>query len=301
MREPYAVDLNLSHARALAIKAAEDAGALVRNRLFDHLTVQEKGSLGDVVTDLDYASENLIISIIRTQYPDHRVISEELENSKDNSWSNGNPWTWLVDPVDGTNNIVIGLPVLAVGITLCWHETPVVSVVHDPVSQRTWSAILKQGAWDNTGSPVLLPGPKSKRKPVIAWIQGYSVSRNDWEAAALKMVLAYSARRILELWAPLTCWMMLVRGDIDGIVGYRIGELDLYAGVLIASEVGICTQDFSGRPFVPKLRGTADDHYILAGSPRIVAQLTEMVSAAKRFDSDLGRLVTRKLDDGNAQ
>jgi myo-inositol-1(or 4)-monophosphatase len=178
-----------------------------------------------------------------------------------------------------------------VGITLCHFEVPVVGVVHDPISRRTWSAIRKQGAWDNCGLMVNPPASVAGRKPVLAWIQVYSVDRNDWRAGAIKLLLAHSARRVLELWAPLTCWMMLVRGDIDGIIGYRIGELDLYGGALVASEVGLAIREFSGVPFVPRLRGTKDDLCVLAGSPRIVAELAGMVSAAGRVDSGLERLM----------
>jgi myo-inositol-1(or 4)-monophosphatase len=292
------VDLDLAVARAVAIAAAEAAGDLLRNRVFSNPTVHEKGSLGDVVTDLDFASEELILGTIRAAFPNHRIISEELADTDSDPWCNDDQWTWLVDPLDGTNNVAIGLPVLTVGITLCHFEIPVVSVVHDPISRRTWSAIRKQGAWDNAGLLVSPPAPMAARKPLVAWIQGYSVDRNDWRAGAIKLVLAHAAHRVLELWAPLTCWMMLVRGDIDGIIGYRVGELDLYGGALVASEVGLAIRDFSGVPFVSRLRGANDDLCILAGSPRIVTELAGMVSAAGRVDSGLERLMVPGIAEG---
>ncbi len=126
------------------------------------------------------------------------------------------------------------------------------------------------------------------------------MGQDDWKARALKMVLAYTAHRLLELWAPLTCWMMLVRGDIDGIVGYRIGEIDLYAGALVAGEVGLTVQEFSGDPFVSRLRGTSDDQCILAGSPRMVAELAGMVSTASRFDRGLEKLVLPEMHAGRS-
>ena len=49
--------------------------------------------------------------------------------------------------------------------------------------------------------------------------------------------------------------VLLVRGDVDGIIGYRVGALDLYGGALVASEVGLAIRDFSGEPFVSRLRG----------------------------------------------
>lgn len=278
--------IDLSNARTIAIKAAEAAGDLVRDRLFRDLTVQGKGGSGDVVTDLDLASEAVIIRVIRKQFPGHRIISEEA-----GKLGGDGTWTWLIDPVDGTNNVVVGLPVLTIGITLCHDDSAVASVVHDPISRRTWSAIHEKGAWGTDGHRMRIPQPGTTRKPVFAWIQGYSVPSNDHKARALKLVLASRARRVLDLWAPLTCWMMLARGDIDGIVGYQIGELDLHGGALIASEVGLDVQTFSGTPFVPRLRGTGDAQCVIAGSAAVIKRLSDMLASADRLAGRLAAAI----------
>jgi myo-inositol-1(or 4)-monophosphatase len=282
--------IELSEARRTAIEAAEVAGDLVRERLFRSLGTREKGSSGDVVTDLDINSESAIIEIITGRFPGHRIVSEEAGAIGADS-----PWTWLIDPVDGTNNVVVGLPVLAIGITLCHHDAAVASVVHDPVSRRTWSAIRDKGAWDTHGSRMAAPRPESRRsrhKPVLAWIQGYSVSSTDQKACALKVVLTHGARRVLDLWAPLTCWMMLARGDIDGIVGYRVGELDLHGGALIAREAGLTVQGFSGVPFLPRYHGTGDAHSVLAGTSAVIRELTGMLASADRLAGPLANAVS---------
>jgi myo-inositol-1(or 4)-monophosphatase len=280
------MDLELSAARATAVEAAEAAGDLVRDGLFGRLNVSEKGALGDVVTNLDFDSEELIIKTIRARFPAHRIISEELGNI-----GGDDTWTWLIDPLDGTNNVAIGLPVLTVGIALCHDDVPVVGVVHDPVSRRTWSAILGGGAWDTSGLPMASRKDQVTSRPLLAWIQGYGVSRDDRSAQALKLVLSRNAHRLLDLWAPLTCWMMLARGDIDGIVGYRIGEIDLHAGALIAGEAGLAVQKFSGAPFVSRLSDMGEDQCIVAGSAHVVGNLAEMLVTGERLAAPLGNLM----------
>src|SRR6185437_11999915 len=282
--------IDLSNARNVAAKAAETAGDLVRDKLFRNLAVHEKGLTGDVVTDLDLAAEKTIIKIIQTQFPGHRIISEEIGEIHGQG-----AWTWLIDPLDGTNNVVVGLPVFSIGITLCHKDAAVASVVHDPVSRRTWSAIRGEGAWNTGGDRKNLPRAHDRHKPVLAWIQGYSVSSNDQRARALKLVLANGARRVLDLWAPLTCWMMLARGDIDGIVGYRIGELDLHGGALIASEAGLTVQSFSGRPFELRLHGTGEDQCVIAGSPTAVKELGDMLASADRLADPIAHAVSPEL------
>lgn len=282
--------LDLFQAQTTALKACEAAGDLIRGRLLKRLVVHEKGSSGDVVTSLDFASEKLIIKAINAKFPHHKIISEER-----GAIDRASRWTWLIDPVDGTNNVVIGLMVITVGVTLCQDEVPVVSVVHDPVSRRTWSAILERGARQGDHALVTKPRPDASRKPTLAWIQGYSVQDGDRTARALRMVMGQRGHRVLDLWAPLTCWMMLARGDIDGIVGYRIGELDLHGGALIADEAGLTIHEFSGIPFEKRFRGTGDSQCVLAGSSEVVSELTEMVSTARRLADELDHLVSAEL------
>jgi myo-inositol-1(or 4)-monophosphatase len=287
------VDRDLSRAREVAVEAAEAAGAVVRARLFRDFQVHDKGDAGDVVTELDFAAEKLIVGRIRDAFPSHRIISEEVGGVDGDG-----EWTWLIDPVDGTNNVVIGLPVLAIGIALCHEGVPVVSAVHDPVSRRTWSAVRGHGAWGVGGQALHAPGRRAGRRPLVAFIQGYGVGRDDPTAQALRMVLSREAHRLLDLWAPLTCWTMLARGDIDGIVGYRIGEIDLYAGALVTLEAGLQVEDFSGGPFVSRYRGMNHHQSVLAGSTDLVAWLVRIVSAAERLVGRIGDLGIPEILDG---
>ena len=66
-------------------------------------------------------------------------------------------WAWLVDPLDGTNNVAIGLPAYVVGIALCERGSPVLGVVHDPVTGHTWSAVRGQGAFVHASGPAGRP------------------------------------------------------------------------------------------------------------------------------------------------
>src|SRR6266516_4291114 len=94
------VSLDLERARSVATVAAEAAGALLRSKAQRAFTVQSKGENGDLVTELDLASEALIVSHIRAAFPEHRILTEEMGELAGSAL-----WTWLVDPLDGTNNL----------------------------------------------------------------------------------------------------------------------------------------------------------------------------------------------------
>lgn len=266
--------VDLAHARSVAVGAAEEAGTLLRARALGELGTRTKGTTGDVVTDLDLAAENVIVERLRAEFPEHRIVAEEsgLLDATDQEW------TWLVDPLDGTNNVAIGLSDYVVGIALCENAAPVVGAVHDPVRGQTWSAVREQGTRGPAGGIVLPPYRPAPHGPVLAWSQGYAC-RDDEVARALRVTLEARSRRVLQLWAPLLAWAMLARGDIDGFVGYRAEAVDLPAGSLIARESGAVIRDFDGFAFDDRFDQPHDRSFV-AGHPRVIPDLLDMVRAA---------------------
>lgn len=268
--------VDLDQALRIAVRAVEAAGALLADGAGKELGTRIKSATGDVVTDLDLAAERLIIAHLRAEFPHHRIIAEEagLLEADDGSWA------WLVDPMDGTNNMAIGLHDYVVGIALCHRMAPVLGVVHDPVSQQTWSAVHGRGARGPQGTvirPSFRPAPHG---PMLAWTQGYRVARDDAGARALRVTLESRARRMLQLWAPLLAWVMLARGDIDGFVGYQAETVDLPAGSLIAREAGLVVCGFDGRPFDEHIDRPHDRSFV-AGHPEVIPDLLAMVRAAE--------------------
>jgi myo-inositol-1(or 4)-monophosphatase len=268
--------MDLEHARRVAVEAAEAAGVVVREGVKGVVGVHAKGCDGDVVTDLDLAAEKILLDRVLTTFPDHRVIAEE------SGLHGGGEWTWLVDPLDGTNNLAIGLPTYVIGVALCFRGRPLLGVIHDPVMSRTWSAVRGSGAQGPGGAPLAPPYRPVPHGPILAWTQGYGVARDDPAALALKITLDVRARRVLRLWAPLLGWVMLARGDIDGIIGYRAGVVDLPAGVLIAQEAGLAVRDLGGGPFDDDFNAPGRDRSFVAGRPELIDALLAMVTAAGR-------------------
>jgi myo-inositol-1(or 4)-monophosphatase len=267
---------DLRDAHRFAVDAARAAGRLLREGTRGRVASRAKNATGDLVTDLDLAAERLIVDRIRARWPEHGVIAEE-----GGEYAADDAWAWLVDPLDGTNNVAIGLSAYVVGIALCERGSPVVGVVHDPVAGRTWSAVRGRGAFVHesgpAGRPLHAPHRPVPTAPVLAWTQGHGVARDDSTARALKVVLDTTARRVLQLWAPLLSWVMLARGDIDGIVGYRAEAVDLPAGALLAQEAGIEIRALDGGPFEESIDGSAEDRSFVAAHPRALPGLLALL------------------------
>jgi myo-inositol-1(or 4)-monophosphatase len=281
--------VDLEPARRVALGAACAAGELLTRQAHGDLGVRGKGPAGDVVTDLDISAERLILGRIRDAFPDHRIIAEEagVLGATDATW------TWLVDPLDGTNNLAVALPTYVVGIALCRDRVPVLGVVHDPITGTTWHATRGAGAY-GPGQCALRPAARARRGgPLLAWTQGYSVAKDDATAGALKIVLESAARRVFQLWTPLLSLVMLARGDIDGMVGYHAEQVDLPAGALIATEAGFALYGLDGTAFDDRIGKPQVDRSFVACRPEHLDRLLDLVQAAELVVPDVKEVMTR--------
>ncbi|QGV82848.1 inositol monophosphatase [Streptomyces ficellus] len=271
-RPPFAAE------RRVAVAAAEAGGRLLCGHFGDTGAVRTMRPHGDVVTALAPAAEELILTRLRHHFPHDRILSRGAALP-----ATGTGRTWLVDPLDGRDNAAIGLPAYAVGIGLCVGDIPVVGVVHEPVTGRTWHAVTGQGAHDGDGARLrgprsTLPGPG----PVLAWTQGQAVDRADRTATALRGALERRCRRVLRLWAPLLGWSLLARGTVDGFVGYRAEGVGLPPGALLAAEAGAELRTLRGAPFRPGFGGPDTGRGFVAARAETLTYVLEEVAAVLR-------------------
>ena len=126
-----------------AIRVAQDAGRLLRDRVGTTIEIGHKGTI-DLVTDVDLASERLIREAIASHYPRHQVLGEEGGLDDSNS-----DYRWVVDPLDGTTNFAHGFPVFAVSIALEYKGETMIGVVYDPTRDELFAAERGAGATPN--------------------------------------------------------------------------------------------------------------------------------------------------------
>lgn len=134
---------------ALASEAARRAGRLQMER-YERLERIVHKSAHDVVTEVDELSEELIISLLREQYPADAFLAEESGRSHvvapAAESDSGEQRLWVIDPLDGTVNYANGIPIFCVSIGLVVGGRPVVGVVYDPARDELFSAHAGRGA-----------------------------------------------------------------------------------------------------------------------------------------------------------
>src|SRR5580765_1645877 len=131
-----------------AVALARQAGGLL-SASYERVLQVDRKSKRDVVTDVDYASEALVIDAIRDRYPADAILAEEsgrhesADAGKRPASSSRARWsrrTWVIDPLDGTVNYANGIPFFCVSIGLVVAGRPYVGVVHDPTRGETFAA-----------------------------------------------------------------------------------------------------------------------------------------------------------------
>ncbi len=155
---PTSHETELAFATALAGRA----GRLLTDSYEKAMKVDRK-SKRDVVTNVDYASEALLIKAIREQFPGDALLAEESGRHEraDSATRPGtragrgrwNQRTWVIDPLDGTVNYANGIPFFCVSIGLVEEGVPVMGVVLDPLRGDCFAATAGGPATLN-GEPV---------------------------------------------------------------------------------------------------------------------------------------------------
>jgi myo-inositol-1(or 4)-monophosphatase len=126
----------LEFVKALALEAADVARARC-----ERVTPHEKANLS-YVTDLDNDLERLIRGRLGARFPDDALTGEEY-----GAEGGSGPRRWSIDPIDGTGNMVHGLPLWAVSIGLIVAGDPVLGVIAVPPLGELFWAVKGGGAW----------------------------------------------------------------------------------------------------------------------------------------------------------
>src|SRR3989344_5704848 len=152
---------NKSKELEIAIKAALEAGVILEKH---QETDIEKGVKKDnsMVTWADTESEKTIKKIIGESFPGHSIVGEETDAIRTES-----PYTWYIDPVDGSRNFAHKIPFFAVSISLIEGDDIIVGVVYNPVTKSLFYTERGKGAYLNDK---LIHVSKSDQKKCIVTV-----------------------------------------------------------------------------------------------------------------------------------
>ncbi len=233
--------MELEVIRDVALRAAKEAGAILRHGLERTRIIEYKGDK-NLVTDIDRRSEETIAALIRRELPDHSLVSEEGTRLQGDSG-----YRWFVDPLDGTTNYAHGYPCFSVSIAVEKDGEPLYGVVYDPNLEELFTAERGGGAFLN-GKRLRVSAVSRLSHALLA--TGFppdvaTAKENNLDHFADFMKRAQAVRRPGSAALDL-CYA--AAGRFDGFWELRLSPWDVAAGALAVTEAGGRVTDLWGQP-----------------------------------------------------
>jgi myo-inositol-1(or 4)-monophosphatase len=218
----------------LALNIARQAGELLTDRPASwNLTV--KSTAIDIATQMDLASEKLIVDAILASRPSDAIIGEEGANRTGTSGL-----TWVIDPVDGTVNYFYGLPGWSISIAVKDELGTLVGVVHSPTTNSTWYASRGGGAFLND-EKIECNNPIELNRALLSTGFAYDVNTRSKQLVIVN-ALVPQIRDLRRIGSAAVDICHVATGLVDGYFETGLYEWDLAAGELIAREAGAIVQ-----------------------------------------------------------
>lgn len=214
----------------VGVYAAAEAGKILRRRLGKNNATHIKGKR-NIVTEADLQAEKKIIEIIHEEFPQHGILSEESGKGGADS-----DYTWVIDPLDGTNNYFFGIPLFCTNIALARGKDIILGLTYDPIRKELFHSEVGKGAFLNN------------RRIHVSGVAGLN-------EASIGIDLGYKpeiSREILErmnkLWPQVYCLRLMGSASL-GMAYVACGRLSLYfhksiypwdiaSGLLLVREAG---------------------------------------------------------------
>ena len=226
----------------IAELAARTAGDILLKHLGQPLDLEFKGDV-DLVTKVDRLSEEVIVSIIRNAYPDHRILAEAGTNQ-----AGASKYSWIIDPLGGKTNYAPSSPCFAVSIGLEVSGEMAAGAVYDPVRDECFTAMEGRGAYLN-GKAIHVSRVDKLNSALLATGFPYDRRQHPDDYLGLFRKFMMKAQEIRRPGSASIDLCYLASGRIDGFWECKLKPWDVAAAVVIVREAGGRISDFKGNKF----------------------------------------------------
>ena len=196
---------------------------------------------GTRVTAVDLTISKSIFEDLRKKFPEDQYFSEETEPG-------GAPvpltsaFVWIIDPVDGTNNYALGVPVCAISLALLENGVPVCGFVYDLGTRTLIHGGAAMGVFADGQPLVRLPSPTSDNKIVAM--------HSPIDARHMPVVEAVLQRYKLRGFGSGTLHLTYVAlGRVDACLDFTVRVWDIAAAAAFCAATGVETWYFNGDVF----------------------------------------------------
>jgi len=210
---------NISPNLNIMIKAAEKASKILIRDFgeLENLQVTQKGPK-DFVTNSDKKIEKILIEELEKSRKNFSFLTEENGKIENKDKEN----IWIIDPIDGTNNFLHGIPHFSISIGLQSNNEIIAGVIFDPIKNELFFGEKNNGAYINNHR--IRVSKKNKLDECLfasgnTGIDAKNLSTRNLGSAALDMAYVGAGR-------------------FDGYFQNDLNIWDVAAGIIIVKEAG---------------------------------------------------------------
>jgi myo-inositol-1(or 4)-monophosphatase len=218
-----------------AITAAQAAGERLR-QAFGHELKVNSTYAHDIKLAADVECQDLIYQILLEHHPKTRCIGEEGDSN--NPGDPNAKFEWIVDPIDGTMNLAMGIPHFCVSIAAREAATQriVLGVIYDPLRQELFTAERGSGAYLN-GIRLKVSARDKLSEAVLA--VGFAKTQESIDhCLKLYQVYGNAARKLRAMGSAALDLAYVSAGRLDAYIEQGVNLWDIAAGVVLVEEAG---------------------------------------------------------------
>jgi myo-inositol-1(or 4)-monophosphatase len=232
----FATHPDLARVQALAARLADTARNTVRQHFRMPIAVEQKADLSPV-TIADRAIEAEMRRLIRAEFPTHGIRGEEFASE------DGDEFTWVLDPIDGTKSFITGFPLFGSLIALAQGTRPVFGIIEAPALGERWVGC--------EGLPTLFNSApaRASRCQSIEHAKVYTTTPETFRGADRERFERVTSRAALRRYGG-DCYLygMLASGFCDLVIEVSLKPYDYLALVPVVEGAGGKMSDWSGAP-----------------------------------------------------
>lgn len=227
---------------AVAVEAALAGGDILKSYFGGDFRISFKGAL-NLVTEADLASEQAVVSILKSRFPGASILAEEAGEERGESGIR-----FIVDPLDGTTNFAHGYPVFSVSIACEAAEEVVAGVVYDPIREELFTAARGKGAFLN-GRKLRVSGTKALGQALL--VTGFPYDLKEDLSGNLRLFHRFmgASRAVRRDGSAALDLCNVAAARFDGFWEEKLGPWDTAAGALVVEEAGGRVTDLAGGAF----------------------------------------------------
>lgn len=243
-----------------SLSAAREAGELTLQYFQRNAAVETKADLSPV-TIADRETERLLRHKIELRFPDHGILGEEFGAVRESS-----SYCWMLDPIDGTQSFIRGVPLYGVMIGLALEREPVLGVVHFPALNETIWAHQGGGAWWNNQLAKVSNVARLADATLLATdAKGIGAAGFDSSYQRLR-----EAAKFERTWGDCYGHMLVATGRAEIMLDHILSPWDACALLPILEEAGGRFTDWRGSRTIHGKSGISTNALLLDAVLRIL-------------------------------